>query len=153
MIPPMLPNDKTDDFRDIRPDLKERLREAVEGRDFHAAKASEYDKEVDDLVRQLDREEARFSNRELVAATKEPEAPLTDFILKTLEIRPMSKDDLREYATNEGYDVDGRSIHATLVNLSRTDKIKELAGGVFGLRDHVPTLAGPPPAASQIRRR
>ena len=117
---------------DIRPALRERLRRAVAGRDEHAAKASEFTAEVDDLTRQLDREEARFASRRTRARLDPPE-PLTDFLMKEMATEPANKDKLRQAAERHGYDLDGRSIHAALINLLRQGKIEEREDGRFGL--------------------
>jgi hypothetical protein len=109
-------------LRDIRSDLRDRLREAVVNHKFHLDKAEEFKIEAETLTRLLDREEARFSKQNSVAAPKEPVESLTDYILNLLGMRPMGKGELREYAERAGYPGDGRSIHATLVNLSRTSQ-------------------------------
>jgi hypothetical protein len=49
-------------------------------------------------------------------------------------MRPQGKEDLRHSAANAGYDVDGRSIHATTVNLVRGGKVVEL-NGIFATPD------------------
>jgi hypothetical protein len=133
----MSSNAQTPSLRDIREDLKARLRDAVANRDLHAGKAQEYGKEVDVLTQLLDREEARFVAQKAAQAPtpKEPDEPLADFLLKALRTRPMNKSDLREQATRAGYAGDGRSIHLTVVNLSRANRVKELPHGVFALAD------------------
>ena len=114
-------------YRDIRADLQDRLDSAIASRDEHVAKANEYGVEADELKRLIEREDRRF------AAVKDtPEVTsLTDFIVDRLGQERMSKDSLRNLAASHGYDVDGRSIHATLVNLTRTGKVKEGADGTF----------------------
>lgn len=123
-------------FRDIRTDLKDRLRFSLENRDFHTEKAKEFDVEVETLTRLLDRENARFDAPD---ASKEPDTPLDEYVLGALAVRPMSKEDLRAAAANAGYlknsDSPGRSIHAVTVNLSKSGKIKEIGDGVFAPAD------------------
>jgi hypothetical protein len=60
--------------------------------------------------------------------------PLPDFVFKAIQMRPQGKEDLRHSAANAGYDVDGRSIHATTVNLVRGGKVVEL-NGIFATPD------------------
>jgi hypothetical protein len=49
-------------------------------------------------------------------------------VLKALQAKPHTKEELRQAAEHAGYDVDGRSIHATTVNLLRGGKIIEING-------------------------
>lgn len=114
-------------YRDIRADLQDRLDSAMAHRDDHLAKAKEYGAEAEELKRLIEREDRRF------AAVKDtPEVTsLTDFIVDRLHKERMSKDSLRNLAESYGYDVDGRSIHATLVNLLRTGKVSEGADGTY----------------------
>jgi outer membrane translocation and assembly module TamA len=52
--------------------------------------------------------------------------PLADFFVKTLgEAGPMSKGELRQVAVDAGYEIDGRHTHATLVNLTRNQRVKQ----------------------------
>lgn len=141
-------NNDSAPLRDIRPDLKARLRAALENRDSHQAKVEEFAGEIDDLTRQLDRENARYGQERVRLQLQEPTESLTDFILQALRMRPMGKEDLRDSASRAGYSVDGRSIHATVVNLHRTGRIKEITEGVFAMPDHAPTAPEP-----TIRRR
>jgi hypothetical protein len=122
-------------LRDIRADLQERLREALSKRDEFLAKAKEYDADVDMLQRLIDREDQRHKTPASQAAQQQrPDEPLPDFVLNAIRIRPQSKGALRQAVANAGYDVDGRSIHATTVNLLRRGKIKE-RDGVFSVSD------------------
>jgi len=108
---------------------------------MHLAKAHEYETEVDVLTKLLDREEARFSNlKPNSTPAKEPEEPLADYIVKLLDMRPMGKAEIREYAERAGYQGDGRTFHATLVNLSRTARIREIAEDVYSLPEATGSL-------------
>jgi hypothetical protein len=120
-------------YRDIRSDIRDRMREAEAEREHHLKKAEEADQEAKVLARLLEKEEARFSNGGAFSVPKEPEESLADFLLKLLEVRPMNKSEMREYAVRSGYVGDGRSIHATVVNLSRTGKIQEIAEDVYAI--------------------
>lgn len=54
-----------------------------------------------------------------------PKVSLAEFFVKTLaETGPMNKDELRQVALDAGYEIDGRHTHATLVNLTRNQRIK-----------------------------
>jgi hypothetical protein len=123
-------------FRDIRPDLKDRLRHELTIRDDLSAKTKNNNDAIESLMLLLDRENARYSNTNSI---KEPDLPIDEFVLKALSTRPMSKDDLREAALGAGYltdsDSPGRSIHAVTVNLGRSSKIKEIEPGIFALAD------------------
>jgi DNA-binding response OmpR family regulator len=138
--------DQDDGLEDIRPALKARLQRAVANRDHHAGKTAEFSAEVDDLTRQLDREEARFASKPQRLRLERGE-PLTLFLLKEMAGGPLNKDKLRERANDRGYAVDGRSIHAALMNLERQGKVEELDDGRFGL-----LIASKEAAVSNLRR-
>jgi hypothetical protein len=127
-------------LRDIRSDLRDRLREAAANHKLHLDKAEEFKNELETLTRLLDREEARFSNQKAGGTPKEPAESLSDYVITLLQMRPMSKTELREYAERAGYPGDGRSIHATLVNLSRTGKINEISEDVYKLPEKAGSL-------------
>lgn len=116
-------------LRDIRPDLLDRLREAAARQEEHARKANEATADVDMLQRMIEREDERL--KESDAKRPVPSEDLPDYLLKSLYIRPMSKDELRQAAIAAGYNIDGRSIHAVTVNLVRSGKIVEVDNGVF----------------------
>jgi hypothetical protein len=78
-------------------------------------------------------EERRFTPEE-AAQTKPPEEALPEFIFQSLHKGPLTKDDLRWMANRAGYDVDGRSIHATLVNLLRSGRAVEVSDGQYAAR-------------------
>jgi hypothetical protein len=115
--------------RDIRNDLMERLREASAKQERYSALAAEAAFDMDMLQRMIEREEVRYRLPAQIAA--EPDLALPEFVFKALQVRPMTKDDLRHSVENAGYRVDGRSIHATIVNLLRGNKIMEIAEGVY----------------------
>jgi hypothetical protein len=121
-----------DEFRDIRPDLRERLEEALHRRDRHLAQVKSAEVDIQAYQGMIEREDARYNAR-AADVPKPPSDALASFVFKALLMRPQSKEDLRHSAANAGYDVDGRSIHAVTVNLVRTGKIKELKDGVFGV--------------------
>ena len=78
-------------------------------------------------------EERRFAP-EVTSQTKPPEDSLPEFVFQTLRKGTRTKDDLRWMANQAGYDVDGRSIHASLVNLTRSGKVVEVSEGQYAAR-------------------
>jgi len=61
--------------------------------------------------------------------------PLADFFVKTLaETGPMSKDELRQVAVDAGYEIDGRHVHATLVNIQRNGRILPTLDGKYAAK-------------------
>lgn len=102
---------------------------AAAQRDDYQNKAKALDDEVLMLTKLLDREEQRFGAtvQEVAAA----QLSLPSFILDALMARQMGKEELRAKAEAAGFDPDGRSIHATLVNLQRGGKVTEISPGVF----------------------
>ena len=127
-------------YRDIRADLKERLRTAVVSRDDFLAKAKEFDSEIDLLTKLLDQEERRFGQKpETDKGNDEEKAPLQDFLLKKLAHADLSKDDMKVFAEHAGYFENGasagRSIHSTLLNLIRSGKVTTVADGIYSLSE------------------
>jgi hypothetical protein len=119
-----------DGLRDIRPDLRERLRAAKTDRDHMSELIETLNKTVELLEQMLAQEEARYS-----ASTKRaPQEPLPDFVVGRLRAGVQTKDSLRAAAEQAGYDVDGRSIHATLVNLMKTGRAAETGDGEYAAR-------------------
>jgi hypothetical protein len=119
-------------FRDIREDLQDRLRDALNRQKEFSAKATEAGIEADMLQQLIARENQRYP-QQADAGGARPDEAFGDFVFKSLLARPKSKEDLRQAAADAGYDVDGRSIHAAIVNLLRTGRIKELHNGVYGV--------------------
>ena len=65
-----------------------------------------------------------------------PQLSLADFIMHNLnDIGPMSKDDIENMASKEGYFSDAesadRGVHAALVSLHRNEHIRQLQDGTF----------------------
>ncbi|UFX43767.1 hypothetical protein HAP47_0031805 [Bradyrhizobium sp. 41S5] len=118
-------------YRDIRSDLKERMISAAANRDHHQKLVDEFDAEVLMLMKLLDQEEKRFGK-----SAQEPAADaiaLPTFIVESLSRGRMDKDGLRHFAESKGVTVDGRSLHATLINLVRAGRIKEVDEGLYDL--------------------
>ncbi len=118
--------------RDILAELKDRLREAIVERDEYLAKVGETEKLVEALTFLIDIEQQRLQPG-AEAKSPEPSEALASFLFKELQVRSMTKDEMRFAAAKAGYDVDGRSIHAITVNMARTGRIKELSGGKFSV--------------------
>jgi hypothetical protein len=81
--------------------------------------------------------EEQKSGREATAGNYASRLPLAEFFLTALHAHgALSKDELRDQAERAGYfgDLDGgsgRTIHATLLNLCRTGRAKEIEQGVY----------------------
>ena len=123
-------------FRDIRPDLRERLRLANAELEHVRLIIGELEKAVQVLEQMLAAEEQRF-NPEPSQEEKQPEGSLGDFLLKSMmrsSAQGCTKEDLRWMAERAGYSIDGRSIHATLVNLIKAGKAVEIGEGHYGTR-------------------
>jgi hypothetical protein len=118
-------------YRDIRSDLKERMVLAAGQRDEHQKLAEAFDEEVLLLTKLLDQEERRFGTPR-VEQTAMPSS-LSAFIVESLSRGRMDKDGLRQFAEISGLAIDGRSLHATLINLLRSGKIKEVDEGLYDL--------------------
>jgi hypothetical protein len=115
-------------LRDIRVDLKDRLRAAIEKSALLDAQLQDARSEVRALEQLLEVEERRHQLSQQ-ARPRQPVEPLAEFIEGALQQQAMTKEELRDYAERAGYAVDGRSIHATLVNLMRTNRVIETEEG------------------------
>lgn len=64
----------------------------------------------------------------------EPVTKVGDFIIAALKATgPKTKEQLRDMASDAGYRVNGRQIHAVVLNVLRAGKIVELQDGVYGM--------------------
>jgi hypothetical protein len=116
---------------DIRPDLKERLAKAMVSRDQAREALGFYEAEVRALTQLITLEDQRFAEPEEIEVEAKELPDLSVFMLEKLRKNRTNKDTLRQAAVAAGYDVDGRSIHATLVNLVRAGKVQEDSTGFF----------------------
>jgi hypothetical protein len=116
-------------LKDIRPDLRERHRAAVVERDQLRPRLNELDGTIALLEQMIEQENRRFQ-----PTPSTPQDSLADFLMEKMLYGISSKDGLRAEAEGAGYDVDGRSIHATLVNLIKSGKAVEIGEGQFGAR-------------------
>jgi hypothetical protein len=121
----ILPAPKSN-LKDIRPDLKERLRTAVSERDQMRPILETLEQTITLLEQMIEQENRRYH----VAPTS-PESSLADFIVQKMQAGLRTKDGLRSVAEEAGYNVDGRSIHLTLVNLIKSGRAVEIGGGEF----------------------
>ncbi|MGH6824755.1 hypothetical protein [Methyloceanibacter sp.] len=139
-------------MRDIRNDLAERAR-LIE--DQISAAYAQFEKMLEQLQNERDGKvsdlKAEFTalgklmeveNRRMAnvlpLAVQGPtqQMSLADFIMHTLnEIGPMSKDDIVDLASKEGYFSDAenadRGVHAALVSLHRNEHLRQLQDGNF----------------------
>jgi hypothetical protein len=125
-----IPRSSASGLRDIRPDLRERLRVAKSDLSQVQAMIGTLESTVGLLEQMLAQEEQRYAASEKSV----PSESLPEFLLEKLRSGPHTKDVLRWAAEQAGYDVDGRSIHATLVNLIRTDRAVEVREGEYSAR-------------------
>jgi hypothetical protein len=120
---------KKPEMKDIRPDLRERLRAAAVERDQLRPHLAELEAEIALLEKVIEREDRRFR-----PAGSSPQDSLADFLMENLRRGIATKDGLRAVAEGAGYEVDGRSIHATLVNLIKSGKAVEFNEGEYAAR-------------------
>jgi hypothetical protein len=123
-------------LRDIRPDLRDRLRVATAQRDHMRSTIATLESAVALLEQMLAQEDQRYAAASGSAKAK-PTDSLPDFILETLRAGHRTKDSLRLAAQEAGYEIDGRSVHASLVNLIKRGQAVEKGGGIFAAADKV----------------
>lgn len=141
------------EVRDIRDDLIERLEKAnadmamaktnhdIERRELEQRfnqqfiAISERQKALGTL---LDDENSLLGNRREVQHEVKPfQLPLPDFILNILSAAgSMSKDEIKDAAERAGYESAGRMVHATLMNIVKSDRVLLLADGQYHVRTH-----------------
>ena len=138
-------------MRDIRNDLRERLAN-VNGR--YADEMVKYDDEIQrlheshrEVLDSLDRERAALQQMLELEESREgaplsisadPPKPfrvsLADFLITKIYAHgPLSKDEIREQADRAGYfdELDGRTFHTTLMNITKGGKLQRLADGRY----------------------
>ena len=126
-----------DDVRDIRDDLRERLDGL--GKRREAAKAA-YDSEIKSITEEevLIRGLLLVEQRRLGVAQDTPKAtpiPLADYFLMLMNGGPRTKEELRENAQQSGYfqgeESPARVTHATLMNILRAGRAREVSEGLY----------------------
>jgi hypothetical protein len=71
--------------------------------------------------------------------SEEPSVPIADFLVRAAaKYGPRSKEQFRAMAKEAGYVVDGRTIHATVVNIVRGGRLEMLEDGRFGVPSEQP---------------
>jgi hypothetical protein len=116
-------------LKDIRPDLRERHRAAVVERDQLRPRLEELDGTIALLEQMIEQENRRFQ-----PAQAAPQDSLPDFLMEKMRVGIRTKESLRALAEEAGYDVDGRSIHLTLVNLIKSGRAVEIGDGQYNAR-------------------
>lgn len=140
-------------LRDIREDLRERLALAKKRANEIDSKF-EADLEAVKVRYKIERVEAEAEFRSLRtllfaeerrhgASVQQPTAelpplPLADFLEDLIRIKsPRTKNEFREEAITAGYFPDGentgRMIHMTLLNITRSGRIRDMGDGTYGL--------------------
>jgi hypothetical protein len=139
--------------RDIRDDLIERLEKAnaemavaqtnhdVERREleqrFHRQFVAIAERQK--ALRVLLDEETGVlgEKREVTPGEKRFQLPLQEFILNLLSANgSATKDEIKDAAERAGYESAGRMVHATLLNIKKSDKVLLLADGQYQVRVH-----------------
>ena len=146
-------------MQDIRSEIEERLTDASKRRTDLVSLLKAIDIEVETLKKMMDLESQRHGNRGGGIRRRAHLSPrpismsaesVADLIEKILEAGPRSKDELKEIGIEKGiFDSDnaGRTIHITLVNMLRGNRIQVLPGDRYGLPgDRSPQRSDPPGA-------
>lgn len=146
-------------MKDIRSEIEERLADANKRLTDLTSQIKDINIEVETLKKMMDLESQRLGHGvsplqyRVSSSTKAPTAVVgsaPDFIEEFLQTGPHSKDQLKEVGIQKGVfdpDTAGRSLHITLVNMLRGNRIRELADGLYGLpEDHSPQRSDPPGA-------
>ena len=146
-------------MKDIRNDIRERLADASRRRETVMELVKAVDVEVETLKRMMDIENQRqqyasgsFSltsglNRRSLAST----SSVPSFIEEALRDGLLSKDELKDVGVQRGVldsETAGRTLHITLVNLVRGNRIRELPDGRYGLPERESPRPSDPPGAS-----
>jgi hypothetical protein len=88
------------------------------------AKTKELDEHIATLMQMLDMEDRRFPKQTTEENSVSPEKQIGEFVYDELGRRRMNKQEIRTVVESAGYNVGGRSIHLTLVNLERFGRIR-----------------------------
>ncbi len=124
-------------MRDIREDLKERIRVEHARREPHQEALKQIDDNIAGLERLLATEESRSNGNGSVAAIlPRPAGNLTDYLTKMLKKAPRTLDEMRDAAVAAGYfegakESPGRAIHGKLLNPIRAGRVIKDAEGKY----------------------
>ena len=146
-------------MQDIRSEIEERLADASKRRADLMNQIKAIDIDVETLKKMMEIETQRHGNRGSGIRRRAHLSPgpismsaesVADLIEKILEAGPRSKDVLKEIGIEKGIfdpDTAGRTIHITLVNMMRGNRIEVLPDGRYGLPgDRSPQRSDPPGA-------
>lgn len=143
-------------MKNILQDLKERLSDAANRRSALSEQVVAVDIEIDTIKRMLDLEMRLQADtpgnnlmRSPISAASPPSAG--DFVRVELRDGPKSKNELRELGVERGVfesKTAGRSLHATLINLARGNRVVILPGGKYGLPGNESPRSDNPAGAS-----
>jgi len=132
---------------DIRKDLRERLSSLEERRAQLQATLKAIEDESAAVMRLLDYEDRRFSPEESHVVQSDCNG-LAELIIKEIRGRAMTKGEIRELADGKGYlaesEFPGRTIHSTLLNIQRSDRVRIRHDGRYETIDNVATKAETP---------
>ncbi|MEA2879667.1 MAG: hypothetical protein QOF14_4863 [Hyphomicrobiales bacterium] len=140
-------SDKDGYVRDIRNDLRERLL-ALDGRYSDAMHEYEAEREALELKREgttgaiekeraavrqlLEIEERREGSETVEIVPTRKLMPLADFLIaKVCAHGPIDRESLKTEAMAAGYQIDGRTFHATLMNVEKHGKIARADTGQY----------------------
>ena len=147
-------------MKDIRDEIEERLADASQRRVGLVNQIKGIDIEVETLKKMMELESQRHAHkvnpspRRGLLSTTAPTVVVgsaPDLIEKILETGPHSKDELKEAGVQKGVfdpETAGRSIHITLVNMMRGNRIQVLPDGRFGLPEGRSPRPSDPPGAT-----
>jgi hypothetical protein len=117
-------------IRDIRQDLRERLRTLEAQRDKLHVELKEAEQQIGVLMHMLEIEDRRFADK-APSEVRKPMTKLSDFIYGELGRRRMTKEEVKIVAERAGYENVGRGVHLTLVNMEKSGRIRLVADNKY----------------------
>ena len=135
--------------QDIRPGLRERLDEADRKLAELQAELARVADDKEAIRHLLAREDQRYRVTEPPApAVKPPSVALGDYILAALRDKPQTKEDLRLRADQSGYEGAGRAVHATLMNMVQSGRLRQNSDGTYELAKPESLVVGNAPGVT-----
>ncbi len=121
-----------DDEFDLARDRREQGHKAVDEK--YRIETAQLSEERDLVAKLLVLEDRRFGGPPSVPSDKTaPVVPLADYVVQVARATgPKTKDEFKALAEEAGYAADGRRLHATLVNVTRTGRLQQLEDGRYG---------------------